>query len=127
MKFSKLQATGNEFILMDTFTQTLSLEGREPGESEGESRCKRNNLSLAIKILSGIRQVRAYMLGNKGSQVDVNMSLPQFQPERIPVDVKVDIMLINNTLTVPWNRVGEVLLSGAVKEAFTGEWLEGKN
>ena len=127
MKFSKLQATGNEFILMDTFTQTLSLEGREPGESEGESRCKRNNLSLAIKILSGIRQVRAYMLGNKVRQVDVNMSLPQFQPERIPVDVKVDIMLINNTLTVPWNRVGEVLLSGAVKEAFTGEWLEGKN
>jgi len=127
MKFSKLQATGNEFILVDNFTQTLSLEGREPGEGEGESRCKRNNLSLAIKILSGIRQVRAYMLGNKGSQVDVNMSLPQFQPERIPVDVKVDIMLINNTLTVPWNRVGEVLLSGAVKEAFTGEWLEGKN
>jgi hypothetical protein len=30
-------------------------------------------------------------------------------------------MLIDKTLTVSWDRVGEVLLSGAVKEVFTGE------
>ena len=121
MKFSKLQAPGNDFILVDTFTQTLSLEGREPGEGEAESRCKRNNLSLTIETLTGIRQVMANVLGNKGSQVDVNMSLPQFQPEQISVEIKVDIILIDKTLTVPWNRVGEVLLSGPVKEVFTGE------
>ncbi len=127
MKFSKLQAPGNDFILVGTLTQTLFLEGREPGEGEAESRCKRYNLSLAIETLSGIRQVMANVLGNKGSQVDVNMSLPQFQPERIPVEVKVDIILTDKTLTVPWNRVGEVLLSGPVEEVFTGEWLEGRN
>jgi len=121
MKFSKLQAPGNDFILVGTLTQTLFLEERGPGESKAESRCKRNNLSLAIETLSGIRQVMANVLGNKGSQVDVNMSLPQFQPERIPVEVKADIILTDKTLTVPWNRVGEVLLSGPVEEVFTGE------
>ena len=127
MKFSKLQATGNEFILLDTFTQTLSLEGRGLGEGETESRCKRGNLSLPIQTSSGIRQVMANVLGNKVSRVEVNMSLPQFQPERIPVEVEVDIILTDKTLTVPLNRVGEVLLSGPVEEVFTGEWLEGRN
>ena len=121
MKFSKLQAPGNDFILVDTFTQTLFLEERGPGESKAESRCKRYNLSLTIETLTGIRQVMANVLGNKGSQVDVNMSLPQFQPEQISVEIKVDIILIDKTLTVSWDRVGEVLLSGAVKEVFTGE------
>jgi len=127
MKFSKLQATGNDFILVGTLTQTLFLEGRKPGEGEAESRCKRDNLSLAIETLSGIRQVMANVLGNKVSRVEVNMSLPQFQPERIPVEVKVDIILTDKTLTVLWNMVGEVLLSGPVEEVFTGEWLEGRN
>ncbi|HUX48445.1 MAG TPA: hypothetical protein VMV76_04640 [Dehalococcoidia bacterium] len=127
MKFSKLQAPGNDFILVGTLTQTLFLEERGPGESKAESRCKRDNLSLTIETLTGIRQGRAYMLGDKLSRVEANIGLPQFQPERIPVEVKVDIILMDNTLTVPWNRVGEVLLSGAVKEAFTGEWLEGRN
>jgi hypothetical protein len=34
MKFSKLQMKGSEFILADTFIQTLSFEWREPGEGE---------------------------------------------------------------------------------------------
>jgi hypothetical protein len=34
MKFSKLQATGNDFILVDALTQTLSLEGRGLGEGD---------------------------------------------------------------------------------------------
>jgi diaminopimelate epimerase len=127
MKFSKLQATGNDFILVGTLTQTLFLEGRKPGEGEAESRCKRDNLSLTIETLTGIRQVMANVLVNNGSQVDVTMSLPQFQPERIPVEVKVDIILTDETLTVAWDRVGEVLLSGPVEEVFTGEWLEGRN
>jgi diaminopimelate epimerase len=110
MKFSKLQVAGNDFILVDILTQTLPLEESGLGESEAESRCKRDNLPLTIDTLTGIRQVRAYMSGNKVSRVEVNMGLPQFQPEQISVEVKVDIILTDETLTVSCDRVGEVLL-----------------
>jgi len=40
------------------------------------------------------------------------------------VEGQVDIILVGGTLTVSWDRVGEVLLSGPVEEVFTGEWLE---
>jgi diaminopimelate epimerase len=40
------------------------------------------------------------------------------------VNRQVDIILAGGTLTVSWDRVGEVLLTGPVEEVFTGEWLE---
>jgi diaminopimelate epimerase len=40
------------------------------------------------------------------------------------IEPQVDIILEGGTLTVSWDRVGEVLLSGPVEEVFTGEWLE---
>jgi diaminopimelate epimerase len=40
------------------------------------------------------------------------------------VDGKVDIMLPGGLLTVSWDRVGEVLLSGPVEEVFSGDWAE---
>jgi len=40
------------------------------------------------------------------------------------VSRQVDIILEGGTLTVSWDRLGEVLLSGPVEEVFTGEWLE---
>jgi diaminopimelate epimerase len=43
------------------------------------------------------------------------------------VDEQVDIILAGGTLTVSWDRVGNVLLAGPVEEIFTGEWLEGKS
>jgi diaminopimelate epimerase len=43
------------------------------------------------------------------------------------VETQVDIILIGGTLTVFWDRVGEVLLTGPVEEVFTGEWLGGKS
>jgi diaminopimelate epimerase len=43
------------------------------------------------------------------------------------VEPQVDIILKGGTLTVSWDRAGEVLLSGPVEEVFTGEWLEGKS
>jgi diaminopimelate epimerase len=43
------------------------------------------------------------------------------------VDRQVDIILPGGTLTVSWDRVGEVLLAGPVDEVFTGEWLEGRS
>ena len=36
---------------------------------------------------------------------------------------KVDIMLPGGNLTINWDRVGEVYLSGPVEDIFTGEWL----
>jgi diaminopimelate epimerase len=222
-----------------TLTQTLSLEGRGLREGGAKPRCNRGNRSLTIETLSGVRKVKAYMSGNKVNRVEVNMGLPQFQPEQIPVKVKVDIPLASGpildyplvidgkkltlailsmgnphavsflsrpvadfplaeigpkverhhifpqrtnfevarvlsrdkiearvwergvgetlacgsgacaiavaaqllnyvgqqvdiileggTLTVSWDRVGEVLLTGPVEEVFTGEWLGGKS
>ena len=127
MKFSKLQATGNECILVDTVTTTVPLEVIEPEESETESQCKRGNSSLPTENSSGIKQDIVHVSTNKVKCVEVNMSQPQLQLERIPAEVKVDIILINTTLTAFWNRIGEFLISGAVKEVFTGEWLEGRN
>ncbi len=292
MKFSKLQATGNDFILVDTLTgpvegdwgelaramcdrhfgigadglilvqdstiadlkmRIFNSDGSEAEVSGNGLRCfaryalekglsgkmssrvEQGNRSLTIDTLSGVRKVKAYMSGNKVNRVEVNMGLPQFQPEQIPVKVKVDIipildypLVINGkeltlallsmgnphavsflsrpiadfhlaeigpkverhsmfpqrtnfevarvlsrekiearvwergvgetlacgsgacaiavaaqlldyvepqvdiilkggTLTVSWDRVGEVLLTGPVEEVFTGEWLEGKS
>jgi len=290
MRFSKLQATGNDFILVDARTMEgewsklaramcdrhfgvgadglilvqdstiadLKMRIFNPDGSEAEvsgnglrcfakyaiekgstgkilSRAKQGNCSLAIETLSGVRKVKAYMSGNKVNRVEVNMGLPQFHPEQIPVKVKVDIipildypLVINGkeltlallsmgnphavsflsrpivdfplaeigpkveghpmfpqrtnfevarvlsrekiearvwergvgetlacgsgacaiavaaqlldyvepqvdiilkggTLTIFWDRVGAVLLTGPVEEVFTGEWLEGKN
>jgi diaminopimelate epimerase len=40
------------------------------------------------------------------------------------VDTNVDIILAGGPLTVCWDGVGEVLLSGPVEEVFAGEWPE---
>jgi diaminopimelate epimerase len=259
MKFSKLQATGNDFILVDARTMEVewsklaramcdrhfgagadglilvqnstsadlkmrifNSDGSEAEVSGNGLRCfakyaiekglvgkmssraGQSNRSLTIETLSGVRKVKAYMSGNKVNRAEVNMGLPRFQPEQIPVKVKVDIIPIldyplvidgkkltlsllsmgnphavsflsrpvadfplaeigpkvesgvgetlacgsgacaiavaaqlldyvnrqvdiileGGTVTVSWDRVGEVLLSGPVEEVFTGEWLE---
>jgi len=289
MRFSKLQATGNDFILVDALTgpgegdwgevaqamcdrhfgigadglilvqnstiadlkmRILNSDGSEAEVSGNGLRCfakyaiekgltgkmssraELSNLYLAIETLAGIRKVKAYMSGNKVNRIEVDMGLPRFQPEQVPVKAKVDIipildypLVINGkeltlailsmgnphavsflsrpiadfplaeigpkvekhpifsqrtnfeiasvlsreeiearvwergvgetlacgsgacavavvaqlldyvepqvdiilkggTLTVSWDRVGEVLLTGPVEEVFTGEWLE---
>jgi diaminopimelate epimerase len=40
---------------------------------------------------------------------------------------RTDIILDGEILTVFWDRVGGVLLSGPVAEVFTGEWVEGRH
>ena len=287
MKFSKLQATGNDFILVDARTmerewsklaqamcdrhfgvgadglilaqnstiadlkmRIFNSDGSEAEVSGNGLRCfakyaierdligkmssraGQGNRSLTIETLSGVRKAKAYISGNKVNRAEINMGLPQFQPEQIPVKVKVDvtpildyplvidgkkltlsllsmgnphavsflsrpvaefplakigpkvekhpmfpqrtnfevakvlsrgkiearvwergvgetlacgsgasaiavaaqlldyvdkqvdIILEGGTLTVSWDRVGDVLLSGPVEEVFTGEWLE---
>ncbi len=287
MKFSKLQATGNDFILVDARTmerewsklaqamcdrhfgvgadglilaqnstiadlkmRIFNSDGSEAEVSGNGLRCfakyaierdligkmssraGQGNRSLTIETLSGVRKAKAYISGNKVNRAEINMGLPQFQPEQIPVKVKVDvtpildyplvidgkkltlsllsmgnphavsflsqpvadfplaeigpkverhpmfpqrtnfevarvlgrgkiearvwergvgetlacgsgasaiavaaqlldyvdkqvdIILEGGTLTVSWDRVGDVLLSGPVEEVFTGEWIE---
>jgi diaminopimelate epimerase len=289
MKFSKLQATGNDFILADAFTERgkadwekaaramcdrhfgvgadglilvqnstiadlkmrlFNSDGSEAEVSGNGLRCfakyaiekglagkissraGQSSCSLTIETLSGVRKVKAYMSDSKVNRAEVNMGLPLFRPEQIPVKAKiatipildyplvingkkliltlvsmgnphavsfssrpvadfplaeigpkierhhmfpqkinfevakvlsrrkiearvwergvgetlacgsgasaiavvarlldyvdgqVDIMLAGGTLTVSWDRVGEVLLTGPVEEVFTGEWLE---
>jgi diaminopimelate epimerase len=280
MKFSKLQATGNDFILVnainmernwaelaqamcqhhfgigadglilvqDSTIADLKMRIFNPDGSEAEVcgnglRCFAkyviekgvSGYQLSVETLAGIRKAKAYMSGNEVNRVEVNMGMPQFQPEQIPlkaevdiipildyplvidgkelslsllsmgnphavsflsqsltdfplaeigpkverhhmfpqrtnfgvarvlskeeiearvwergvgetlacgsgacaiavaaqllnyVDQQVDIMLKGGILTVSWDRVGEVLLAGPVKEVFRGEWLEGKS
>ncbi|MFO7996633.1 MAG: diaminopimelate epimerase [Dehalococcoidia bacterium] len=148
MRFWKMQATGNDFILIDTITRPSQRNWEELARamcdrhfgigadglilvqqstiadlkmrvfnadgSEAEVcgnglgcfaryaiengliaktslRAKRSNLSLSIETLSGIRKAKACMSGNKVNRVEVNMGLPQFQPEQIPVKAEVDI------------------------------------
>jgi diaminopimelate epimerase len=292
MKFSKLQATGNDFILVDALKERgrvgwgrlaramcdrhfgigadglmlvqnstcadlkmrlFNSDGSEAEVSGNGLRCfakyaiekgltgkmslraGQGNYLLAIETLSGVRKVRAHLSGDKVDRAEVNMGLPRFQSEQIPVkvevdiipildyplaisrkkltlalvsmgnphaisflsrpvadfplaeigpkveshpmfpqktnfevarvlsrrkiearvwergvgetlacgsgacaiavaaqlcdyvDKQVDIMLEGGTLTVSWDRVGEVLLTGRVEEVFTGEWFEGKS
>ena len=139
MKFSKLQATGNDFILVDARTMEgkwsklaqamcdrhfgvgadglilvqnsdvadLKMRIFNPDGSEAEL-CGNglmclakyatekgivSKTSFALETLSGIRQVKAYMLRGKVSQVEVSMGIPQFQPERIPVTLTLALSL----------------------------------
>jgi diaminopimelate epimerase len=151
MKFSKLQATGNDFILVDTLTgpgkgdwgelaqamcdrhfgvgadglilvqnstiadlkmRLFNSDGSEAEVSGNGLRCfakyaiekgligkmssraGQGNRSLTIETLSGVRKGKAYMSGSKVNRAEVNMGLPRFQPEQIPVKVKVDIIPI---------------------------------
>jgi diaminopimelate epimerase len=136
MKFSKFQATGNDFILVDAsnmerdwakLAQTicdrhfgvgadglilvqnssycdLKMRIFNPDGSEAETcgnglRCLAKyaiekglvrTTNLRIETLSGMRQAKAYMLGNKVSRVEVSMGMPKFQPEQIPVTLTTD-------------------------------------
>ena len=167
MKFSKLQAAGNDFILVDTLTQTLSFEGRGLGVGDwaelAQTMCDRHfgigadglilvqdstiadlkmrifnsdgseaevcgnglrcfakyviekgvsGYQLSVETLSGIKKVKAHMSGNKVNRVEVNMGMPQFQPEQIPVKAEVDIIpLLDYPLVIDGKGLTLSLLS----------------
>jgi diaminopimelate epimerase len=139
MNFCKLQATGNDFILVNAMNmernwaelaQTMcqhhfgigadglilvqdstiadsKMRIFNPDGSEAEVcgnglRCFAKYViekgvsghPLSVETLSGIRKVKAYMLGNKVNRVEVNMGMPQFQPQQIPLKAEVDIIPI---------------------------------
>jgi len=167
MKFSKLQATGNDFILVDARTmeaewpklaramcerhfgagadglilvqnstsadlkmRLFNSDGSEAEVSgnglrcfakytieEGlvgkmSSRAEQKNRSLTIETLSGARQVKAHMSRNRVNRAEVDMGLPRFQPEQIPVRAKVDIIpILNYPLVIDGKKLTLALLS----------------
>ncbi|MFW6118498.1 MAG: diaminopimelate epimerase [Chloroflexota bacterium] len=167
MKFSKLQATGNDFILVDARTterewsklarvmcdrhfgigadglilvqdstttdlkiRIFNSDGSEAEVSGNGLRCfakyaiekglsdkissqaEQGNRSLTIDTLSGVRKVKAHMSGNNANRIEVNMGLPQFQPEQIPVKVKVDIIpILGYPLAINGKELALALLS----------------
>jgi len=167
MRFSKLQATGNDFILIDGRTREgewlklaqatcdrhfgigadglilvqdstiadLKMRIFNSDGSEAEvcgnglrcfaryvidkglirdmaSRIEQGHYSLTIDTLSGVRKAKAYMSGDKVNRIEVNMGLPQFQPEQIPVDVDVDIIpILGYPLAINGKQLSLSLLS----------------
>ena len=167
MRFSKLQATGNDFILIDGRTREgelsnlaratcdrhfgigadglilvqdstiadLKMRIFNSDGSEAEvcgnglrcfaryvidkglirdmaSRIEQGHYSLTIDTLSGIRKAKAYMSGDKVNRIEVNMGLPRFQPEQIPVDVEVDIIpILGYPLAINGKQLSLSLLS----------------
>ena len=167
MKFSKLQATGNDFILVNARTMKgewsklaqamcerhfgvgadglilvqnstiadlkmciFNSDGSEAEVSGNGLRCfaryaiergligkmssraGQGNRSLTIETLSGVRKVKAYMSGNKVNRVEVNMGLPEFQPEQIPVKVRVDVTpILDYPLVIDGKKLTLSLLS----------------
>ena len=167
MRFSKLQATGNDFILIDARTmetdwtklartmcdrrfgagadglmlvqgstiadlkmRLFNADGSEAEVSGNGLRCFAkyaidkgligitpsgrgpSNRSLTVETLSGVRKLKAYMSGNKVSRAEVDMGMPRFRPEEIPVKVKVDIIpILDYPLEIDGNRLTLSILS----------------
>jgi diaminopimelate epimerase len=169
VKFSKLQATGNDFILVDARAgpgegdwgklaraicdrhfgvgadglilvqnsaitdlkmRLFNSDGSGAEVSGNGLRCfakyaiekglagkmsspaGQNNRSLTIETLAGIRNVKAYVSRNKVNRAEVNMGPPRFQPEQIPVKVKVDIIpILNYPLVIDGKKLTLSLLS----------------
>lgn len=185
MKFSKLQATGNDFILLETLTQSRSIgavglakskwselaqamchrrlgigadgliliadsstadlrmrlfnpDGSEAEVSGNGLRCvakyviekelvgrlsspsRPSSLSLTIETLAGVRKVTAQTVGSEVCRVEVGMGVPQFQPEQIPVNIKVDITpILSYPLIINTNQLSLSLLSMGNPHAVT--------
>jgi diaminopimelate epimerase len=167
MKFSKLQATGNDFILADASTmeaewsklaramcdrhfgvgadglilvqnstsadlkmRLFNSDGSEAEVSGNGLRCfakyaiekgltgersrqaGRSYRPMTIETLSGVRKVKTYMSGNMVNRAEVNMGLPRFQPEQIPVKVDVDIIpILKYPLVIDGKKLSLALLS----------------
>lgn len=83
---SEAEVSGNGLRCFAKYAIEKSLIGKSPSQA-GQSCC-----SMTTETLSGVRSVKAYMSGSKVARAEVNMGLPRFQPEQIPVNVQVDII-----------------------------------
>jgi diaminopimelate epimerase len=80
---SEAEVSGNGLRCFAKYAIEKGLAGKMPFRAIQETR------SLSIETLSGIRKVKAYLTGNKVNQAEVNMGVPLFRPEQIPVKVEV--------------------------------------
>jgi len=158
MKFAKLQATGNDFILLDARNmerdwiklaqsicqyhfgvgsdglilvrnskiadlkmRVFNSDGSEAEVCGNGLRCFAKYVNdhniiikrdLAIETLSGVRKVKANFTGNRVNGAEVNMGMPEFQPEHIPVKVEVDIVpVLHYALSVDDSNLNLAILS----------------
>ena len=158
MKFAKLQATGNDFILLDARNmerdwiklaqsicqyhfgvgsdglilvrnskiadlkmRVFNSDGSEAEVCGNGLRCFAKYVNdhniiikrdLAIETLSGVRKVKANFTGNRVNGAEVNMGMPEFQPEHIPVKVEVDIVpVLQYALSVDDSNLNLAILS----------------
>jgi len=175
MKFSKLQATGNDFILVDARTteeewsklaramcdrhfgigadglilvhdstiadlemRIFNSDGSEAEISGNGLRCfvryaidvglirnissriEQGHCSLTVDTLSGVRKAEAYMSEDRIARIEINMGLPQFQPEQIPVNAEVDIIpILGYPLMINGKNLTLALLSMGNPHAVT--------
>ncbi len=197
MKFSKLQATGNDFILVDAITQALCPEGRrledldwaglarvmcdrhfgigadglilversavadlkmrvfnsDGSEAEacgnglrcfakyaiergmaanpsawpeaqgvGQAPCEQDTRFLTIETLSGTRRAKAYLTDGKVTRVEVDMGLPRFGAEEIPIKLDVPVAsepILNYPLIIDGSKLTLALLSMGNPHAVT--------
>jgi diaminopimelate epimerase len=82
---SEAEVSGNGLRCFAKFTIENGLIGKAPSPGG------QGNRSLTVETLAGIREVRAYLLGNSVDRAEVNMGVPRFRPEEIPVRVNVDV------------------------------------
>ncbi len=95
---SEAEVSGNGLRCFAKYAIEKDLVGKI--SSPAESRCNRDNRSLTVETLSGVRKVKAYMSRDRVNRVEVSMGLPQFQPEQIPVKVKVNILIASGPILV---------------------------
>lgn len=82
---SEAEVSGNGLRCFAKFAIENDLIGKT------RSRVAHGNQSLTVETLAGLREVKAYLLGNRVDRADVNMGRPRFRPEEIPVRVNVDV------------------------------------
>jgi diaminopimelate epimerase len=93
---SEAEVSGNGLRCFAKYAIEKGLIGKMP--SRTGSRCNRDNRSLTIETLSGVREVKAYGSGSKVNRAQVNMGLPRFRPEQIPVKAQVDIPIASGPI-----------------------------
>jgi diaminopimelate epimerase len=111
---SEAEACGNGLRCFVKYAIESDIVGKMPlhPKAQGKAKRRRINPCLDIETLSGIRQAKAWTSGGRVSRVEVNMGVPQFEPEQIPIRERIDIMpILNYPLMIGERKLALSLLS----------------